>query len=299
MRIAGEVLLAVVNSLWQAALVATLVWAALRFAKRMNAATRYAIWWAVLGVSLALPAAPQVVAWWHARAQTTVTVTANRQAAKRVETPLMEEPPAMVVLPEERLARWPLWVAGLWAALCAYRLGQIVRSYFYLRGVKKRAVLAPTEVAPQGLAGASRSTRLLLSKDVLSPMAVGFLHPAVILPEGLPEELAPAEIEHVLLHESAHIARRDDWSNLLAKTVGAGLALHPVAWWILRQIERGAGDRLRRLGGGSGGRGKAVCAEPGADVGMAVGAAGEGGGWAGGSTGLGSLRRRFRFRPKD
>ena len=69
-------------------------------------------------------------------------------------------------------------------------------------------------------------------------MAVGFLHPAVILPEGLPGELAQPEMEHVLLHEAAHIARRDDWTNLLAKALGAGLALHPVAWCILRQIDR-------------------------------------------------------------
>ncbi len=45
-------------------------------------------------------------------------------------------------------------------------------------------------------------------------------------------------MEHVLLHETAHIARSDDWSNLLARLLGAALALHPVAWWILRQIER-------------------------------------------------------------
>ena len=38
------------NSLWEAALLAALVWLALRFAPRMNAATRFAIWWAALGV---------------------------------------------------------------------------------------------------------------------------------------------------------------------------------------------------------------------------------------------------------
>ena len=241
MRIASEVLLAVLNSVWQAALVAGLAWVVLRFARRsvfekINAATRYAIWWAVLGVVLALPAAPTVVAMWWARLQMAAEVSLSRPAPVRAVAPVLEDRPAIVRLREERVARWPLWIAGLWAALCLFRLAQIGRSYFYLRGVKRRARLAPAEVAP--LPAIVRQARLLLSKDVGSPMAVGFLHPAVILPESLPGELARAEMEHVLLHEAAHIARKDDWSNLLAKLLGAALALHPVAWWILRQIER-------------------------------------------------------------
>ena len=56
------VLMAVLNSLWEAALLAALVWLALRFVSRMNAATRFAIWWAALGIVLILPAAPRMIA---------------------------------------------------------------------------------------------------------------------------------------------------------------------------------------------------------------------------------------------
>jgi hypothetical protein len=68
-------------------------------------------------------------------------------------------------------------------------------------------------------------------------MAVGFLHAAVILPAELIERITPEELDQILLHEAAHLARRDDWWNLLARLLGSVLALHPVAWWILRQIE--------------------------------------------------------------
>jgi uncharacterized protein (TIGR03435 family) len=226
-----DVLAAVLNSLWQAAIVAGLVWLALRFL-RVNAATRYAIWWAVLTVTLALPAAPRAIAWWRAPAQ--ATPEAGSKATPRPVAPLLiEEQPAFVTLQPVRTARWPLWILAAWAALCLYRLFQIGRSYFYLRGVKRRASASQAALPP-----IVRPARLLLSNDVASPMAVGFLHPAVILPEALPGELAQPEMDHVLLHEAAHIARRDDWTNLLARLLGAALALHPVAWWILRQIER-------------------------------------------------------------
>ena len=69
-------------------------------------------------------------------------------------------------------------------------------------------------------------------------MAVVFLRPAVILPESLPGELAERELHHIWSHEAAHLARRDDCRNLAAHLAGAILALHPVAIWITRQIER-------------------------------------------------------------
>ena len=51
MNTLSTVLMALMNSLWQSALLAALVWLALRFAPRVSAATRFAIWgqrWASL-----------------------------------------------------------------------------------------------------------------------------------------------------------------------------------------------------------------------------------------------------------
>ncbi len=187
----------------------------------------------MLAVTLALPAAPAAAAWWHARARPTLEAVPRVATPRPAPAPVIDESPAIVTLQEQRASRWPAWVLAAWAALCLYRLFQIGRSYVYLRGVKRRAILSQAALPP-----IVRPARLLLSEEISSPMAVGFLHPAVILPESLPGELAQPEMEHVLLHEAAHIARKDDWTNLLARLLGAALALHPVAWWILRQIER-------------------------------------------------------------
>src|SRR5262249_5338103 len=42
----------------------------------------------------------------------------------------------------------------------------------------------------------------------------------------------------VLLHELAHVARHDDWTNLLGRFMTAVFGWHPVAAWILKRIER-------------------------------------------------------------
>jgi hypothetical protein len=86
--------------------------------------------------------------------------------------------------------------------------------------------------------GVRRQVRVLVSDDIPVPVAVGFLRPAVLLPEALLAELTPVELDHVLLHELAHLARRDDWTNLLTRIAWAVFALHPVAAFALRQIDR-------------------------------------------------------------
>ena len=139
------------------------------------------------------------------------------------------------MLKEQPSAKWPLWILAIWAAAFLVRLFQIARSYFYLRGVKRRCT-----TADRALPAIPRPAKLLLSDDIYSPMVPSdSLEPAVgfcCCPCRI--NWKTTELEHVLLHETAHIARKDDWTNLLARVLGAALALHPVAVWILRQIER-------------------------------------------------------------
>jgi uncharacterized protein (TIGR03435 family) len=230
------ILVAVLNSLWQAAIVAALVWLVLRLAPRMNlainAGTRYVIWWAVLGIVLILPLA-SAAGFSLRRASARPPTPAEKPTATQPILPAAADAPVLITLHEERSARWPIWVFGIWSAVFLYRLAEIARSYFYLSGVKRRAT-ASSRSLPEN----KRPASLLLSPEVASPMAVGFLRPAVILPASLESEITEEELRYVLLHEYAHLERRDDWWNLVAHLLGAALALHPAAWWILRQIGR-------------------------------------------------------------
>ncbi|MGA2537619.1 MAG: hypothetical protein ABSF53_16495, partial [Terracidiphilus sp.] len=48
-------LMAVINTLWQAIVVAAVMWLILRLMPRVNAATRHAVWWAVLALVVLMP----------------------------------------------------------------------------------------------------------------------------------------------------------------------------------------------------------------------------------------------------
>jgi beta-lactamase regulating signal transducer with metallopeptidase domain len=252
-QVSGAAMAAVLNSLWQAAAVAAAAWAAMRFVPRINAATRHLVWWAVLAVILVLPAAPAILASWQATSQLAPQQqgagipSAAFEVASDPASGMPRPTPTHSVVPpaplELRAGAWPTWIAAVWSAVLLLQLGRIAWSFAYLRQVKRRAHRASPELrrsfdAWMMSCGVHRPARLLVSSEIVSPMAVGFRHPAVILPASLLDQFQEPELDHVLLHELAHIARQDDWLNLWARLASAVLALHPVAAWVLRHIER-------------------------------------------------------------
>jgi len=214
---------AILNSFWQAAILAVLV---LFATARLNAATRHVIWWIALAAIIALPFVPPISL--HDPPPPSRPV---RSAAIHVAPPFIApEPDAPVIVAQHRDPIWPIAVI---AGFFLYRIVRLTREYVLLRGIKRRS----SELAP-GLPALRRAANALLSSEISSPMAVGYLNPAVILPANLPAQLTPEELNDVLLHECAHLARYDDWSNLIARVLGTTIVLHPVAWWLLRRIER-------------------------------------------------------------
>ena len=82
----------------------------------------------------------------------------------------------------------------------------------------------------------SRPVRLLVSARVDVPMVVGWLRPVVLTPVGALAGLPPEQVEALLLHELAHIARRDYLVNALQNIAEASLFYHPAVWWISGHI---------------------------------------------------------------
>ena len=82
----------------------------------------------------------------------------------------------------------------------------------------------------------SRPVTLLVSRRLEVPTAIGFRKPAIILPAWLLESTPAEELKYILLHELAHLWRRDDWTNLAQKVLQALLFFLPSVWWIERRL---------------------------------------------------------------
>ncbi len=67
-------------------------------------------------------------------------------------------------------------------------------------------------------------------------MAIGFFRPAIVFPRNLFSELVPEQLNQLVLHESTHLLRYDDWTNLLQKLMQAVLFFHPAVWWLENKL---------------------------------------------------------------
>ncbi|MDN5289290.1 MAG: family metallopeptidase [Mucilaginibacter sp.] len=64
------------------------------------------------------------------------------------------------------------------------------------------------------------------------PMVIGHLKPLILLPIGLITAMPPAEIEAILVHELAHIRRRDYLVNLLQSLLEIVFFFNPAVLWL-------------------------------------------------------------------
>jgi beta-lactamase regulating signal transducer with metallopeptidase domain len=78
--------------------------------------------------------------------------------------------------------------------------------------------------------GLSKKVAVLLSTLTSTPLVVGYLHPALLLPAGVFHQLPLAELEAILAHELAHIRRHDFLVNLWQTLLETVFFYHPSVW---------------------------------------------------------------------
>lgn len=86
------------------------------------------------------------------------------------------------------------------------------------------------------VSGLGDPVAILESSRVRSPCLLGLFRPALVLPAGLQNELSRAELKLVLLHELAHLRRRDLALNWVLAAVEVIHWFNPVVWAVTRRI---------------------------------------------------------------
>ena len=83
---------------------------------------------------------------------------------------------------------------------------------------------------------AARSGRRRATPGIVPDRSAGdrpaYLRPAILLPVGCSQACPTEQVEYILIHELAHIARRDYLVNVLQSLVEALLFYHPAVWWV-------------------------------------------------------------------
>jgi len=82
----------------------------------------------------------------------------------------------------------------------------------------------------------TRQVALAVSHNVLTPILVGAIRPIILLPPVMLTGCSPEQLKMILLHELAHVRRRDALVNLGQRLIEALLFFHPMIWVISRWV---------------------------------------------------------------
>jgi bla regulator protein BlaR1 len=77
---------------------------------------------------------------------------------------------------------------------------------------------------------------LVMTHKVKSPALFGYIHPQLLLPEGLLERLDQGKLRYVFLHELAHLKRHDIAISWLATVLQAIHWFNPFVWYAFYQM---------------------------------------------------------------
>ena len=133
------------------------------------------------------------------------------------------------------------WIDGVWLAGVCFLALRAAGGWWRLRSLRRNAQVAVPPAVQRSFAKVVRQLRLVqpvvlrVSREVISPMAMGIWRTSVILPLSVAMSLPAEQLEAVLAHELAHIRRWDYFCNLLQTAIECLFFFHPAVWWMSRR----------------------------------------------------------------
>jgi bla regulator protein BlaR1 len=256
--------------LWQSTLLALLVETLCLFFRRASPNLRLWLWQIVaIKVMVApfwtpaipMPRLPQTLAVWTAAEEVRLPAAVQADAvppavvggaffAAPADVSVNLQPAATrslarIPVAAERLT-WASWLLLVWLAVVIALLGRIFVQRVRLGRLLRRATIPEDETIGRIVGDCAaalelrRAPAVLISADARSPFVCGLKRTALVLSPGLAESLDPQQFRQAVLHELAHLKRRDllwSWLPELARIV---YWFHPVVHWVRyrTQLER-------------------------------------------------------------
>jgi bla regulator protein BlaR1 len=208
----------------RAVLIAAVVAAVLWIMRVKTASARHAVWAGVVLVMLLLPAFLN----WGPKASLPLLPREVRETAVGIPpvvtsgpyTPAVQVPKAKPAPREAFVWSWKAFFAGVYLLGLALLLCRLAFGTVRVRSLLRGAVM--------------RDGRLT-HVSCATPVTVGWVRPAVILPAAW-SDWPQARLDAILAHECEHARRRDPLFQWIALLNRALFWFHPLAWWLERSL---------------------------------------------------------------
>ena len=204
----------ILTSLLAGIAIALLAWAVTSLFGRRGAGTRFAVWFSALIVIVILP--------WIRPVGVSQGYSANTISQNAVTLP----------------SSVAYCLFGAWIIGAVFGLVRVGFGLYRLRQLRSTCTLVDLSQLDTRLRSTldgvqpHRRVKLCVSSTVRVPAAMGYFCPIVVFPVWAMESIPPEELDALLVHELAHLRRRDDWTNLAQKIVKAVFFFHPAVWFI-------------------------------------------------------------------
>ena len=212
-----------VDTLLWGTLVAAFAGGLLRLLPRKSSGTRFAVWFCAL---LSIAAIGVMGSGWSGAAWSGEADRATSAGHAALMVP----------------SSWAVYLFLAWGFVALVALSRVAAGLFHLRRLRRsctsvdRALIGPELRLILSRADKERKVALCTSDRVSIATAIGLGSPAIVVPTWMLDELSPADLSQIVLHELAHLRRWDDWTNLVQKIVKVCLFFHPAVWWIERKV---------------------------------------------------------------
>ncbi len=180
----------------------------LRLLRGRDAATRHFLCLAALASAAAVP----LVALWSPQWSLLISVPAKPHSVSGASTV------------ETGLWTWPMLLAAIWAAGALMMMLRAAGGWIVLLRARHRSAHFRND--------GSAEIRIA---DVSTPLTCGVVRPLILLPPAA-RAWDESRLRAVLLHESAHVRRRDCLAKYVAQGARALLWWNPLAWMVATRL---------------------------------------------------------------
>src|ERR1700743_2081209 len=236
-----------IHSLWQGLILAALTGLAIVLTKKASAALRYNL---MIGLLVLFTAGITFTFFTQLhtadiRQTTPITITNQTQVFQAVPTQVI-----VTKKPESILSNCIGFfnahsdtVVLIWFLIICARFVQLAAGLHTIYHIKRKQVLSAgmywndqIRILSEQM-GIKQTVKLMQSGIAKIPMVLGHFKPVILIPIGLLTALSAEEAESILVHELAHLHRRDYLVNLLQNLMEIVFFFNPAVLWVSALIK--------------------------------------------------------------
>ncbi|UJP66535.1 M56 family metallopeptidase [Mongoliitalea daihaiensis] len=237
-----------IHSIWQITVVGLFFWGLLFFGKNLSATKKYIAGMICLGL---IPLIAAITFTWHIDLtfEKTIESFTSKVASEAVlgSTFMEADNPSnthTITYLEKYMSPYLLLIVKGWIFGLILFLLRTFMGWSSLRNLRQKPVEQLDEQWQELFDRVLKTTKLsslvgiYSSKFVSVPLTFGVWKPIILIPAALLLQMNPCQLEAILMHELAHIKRRDYLWNFLQVMTENIFFFHPICWWITTEIRR-------------------------------------------------------------